>query len=87
MGIRFLGAEVSDHADMGYVFVGGYVVSVNENNVFVPFTSFQPCMSCPNSLQVASRQMGTSWPSTHPTRKSQIRAFVPVVGFMNVLVK
>ena len=57
------------------------------NNVFMPLTSFQPCMSRLNSLQVAWRQVGPSWPSTRPARTSRIRASVPVVGFMTVLAK
>ena len=57
------------------------------NSVFVPLTFFQPCISRPNSLQVTSRQVGPSWPSTRPERRSRIRASVPVVGFMTVFAK
>ena len=57
------------------------------NSVLVLLTFFQPCISRPNSLQVASRQVGPSWPSTHPERRSRIRASVPVVGFINVFEK
>ena len=57
------------------------------NSAFVPLTFFQPCISRPNSLQVASRQLGPSWPSTCLARSSRIRASVPGVGFMTMFAK
>ena len=56
-------------------------------SVFVPLTFLQPCMSRPNYLQVASLQVGPSWPSMHPARRWRILASVPVVGFMTVFAK
>ena len=43
--------------------------------------------SLPNSRHVASLQVGPSWPSMRPARRSDIRASMPVVGFTTVLAK
>ena len=51
------------------------------------FDVFQIYISLPNYLQVASRQVGPSWPSMRPARMSQICTSVPVVGFMTVFAK
>ena len=57
------------------------------NSVFFPLTFFQPCISRPNYLQVALRQVGLYWALTRPARRSRIRASVPVVEFMTVFAK
>ena len=87
MGIGFLRSEVRYHVDMGNSFVGGYVESMDDKQCVGSFDVFPTLHESSEFSAGCFASGGPSWPSTRLARRLQIRASVPVVGFMTVFAK